>query len=110
MAKRKTLISRIGPRLKQLRKARGLGQKELGDRAALSAGYIGYLEQGIRVPAIDALERMCQAMRVSLAEFFSFDESADEVEELRQITVLLRDRDAREILKVRCVAEIILEK
>lgn len=110
MARKKELIKRIGPRLRQIRKARGLGQKELGDRAALSAGYIGYLEQGVRVPAIDALDRICQALKISLSEFFAFDEVVDESEALRKLTVLLRDHDARDILKVKQAAEIILAK
>ena len=53
----------LGPKIRQLRRRRGLTQAELAKRAALSWIYIAKLESGDRVaPSLTALERIARAL------------------------------------------------
>ena len=52
----------FGDRLRELRKERGLQQRELGERYKLSSSAIGSYERNLREPTLELL--------LSLAEFF----------------------------------------
>lgn len=98
-------IRRLGPRLKQLRKARQLSQKELGDRV-----FVSHIENGLRLPSLQTLVKICDALNITLGEFFSFDEPADEREALRQIVSLLRGRSTKNLVGARELLEVYFRK
>ena len=56
-------------RLKQLREAAGLTQKELADRAGLTTDGIARLERSDRKPTWETVLALCQALGVSCEEF-----------------------------------------
>lgn len=58
----------LGRRLRDLRDAKGLTQKQLADRTGLSAIFIRKLEAGERLPSLPVLEQIAAALgaRVSL--------------------------------------------
>ena len=58
----------IGERIKSIRKAQGWTQKELAKLAGLSASAITYYEKGQRIPSIIALQKIANALRVSITE------------------------------------------
>ncbi len=60
-----------GGRIKELRTARGLSQERLALSAGITPAYLGLLERGKRNATIVIIERICSAMNLSLAEFFS---------------------------------------
>ena len=64
------LPATIGRRVQQLRRARGISQEALAERAALHRNYVGSVERGERDIGIVALSRLAHALGVSLAEFF----------------------------------------
>lgn len=61
----------IGHKLKELRKAKGLTQEELADRAELSKGFISQLERDIASPSIATLVDILQCLGSDLKSFFN---------------------------------------
>ena len=68
----------IGPKLKELRIAKGLTQEELADRAELSKGFISQLERDLTSPSINTLRDILQCLGSDLKDFFN-DDTDDQV-------------------------------
>lgn len=62
----------VGKRVKELRNKLGISQEELADTAQLDRTYITSVERGKRNISIVNVEKLANALQVSLAEFFSF--------------------------------------
>ncbi|NGP45699.1 helix-turn-helix transcriptional regulator [Bacillaceae bacterium SIJ1] len=60
----------IGEKLKNLRLAKGLTLNELGKKAFVSQPYLSDIERGRTMPSLDKLRLICDALDVSLSEFF----------------------------------------
>lgn len=58
-------------RIKKLRNERGLSQEKLALSAGITPAYLGLLERGQRNATVVIIEKICNAMHISLAEFFS---------------------------------------
>ena len=52
-------------RLKQVRKTRGLTQKELANISSFTQGQISQWEKGVNVPSSDALAELASVLKVS---------------------------------------------
>lgn len=61
----------FGATLKSLRKVADFSQDELADRANVDRTYISLLERGQRSPTLDITVLLCQALGISLGEFFT---------------------------------------
>lgn len=61
----------IGQRLRAVRTARGLSQRELARQAGVTNGLISQIEQNRSSPSVASLKRILDAVPLSLAEFFS---------------------------------------
>ena len=59
---------RFGANLRRCRKRTGLSQEKLGERASLHRTEIGLLERGERVPRIDTLIKLAQALPADAAD------------------------------------------
>lgn len=62
----------VGKRVKELRNKLGISQEELAARAELDRTYITSVECGKRNISIVNIERLANALKVSLHEFFNF--------------------------------------
>lgn len=62
----------LGRRIQQLRKAAGLTQEELADRAKMDWKYLGSVERGERNVTIDNIERIMRGLRAEPYEPFLF--------------------------------------
>jgi len=62
----------IGKRVKELRNKLGISQEELADIAQLDRTYITSVERGRRNVSIVNIEKLANALKVTLAEFFTF--------------------------------------
>lgn len=65
-----SLTKRIGERIRSLRKARGLSQEELAEKAAVHYTFIGQVERGEKNFSIDTLERVIIGLDTSFEEIF----------------------------------------
>ena len=66
----------IGGRLKAVREARGLTQRDLAARAGLTNGAISLIEQNKSSPSVASLKRLLDAIPMTLSDFFSEVEDA----------------------------------
>ena len=60
-------MKQFGEHLRALRKARGLSQADLGERANLNDKYLGELVRGEGNPSLDVLQRLAKALDIDLA-------------------------------------------
>jgi transcriptional regulator with XRE-family HTH domain len=57
------LIGMIGKKIRQLRKAKGLSQRQLAEVAGVAASHVGLIESGrIRNPRLDTLLKLSVAL------------------------------------------------
>lgn len=63
----------VGKRVKELRNNLGISQEELSDIANLDRTYITSVECGKRNISIVNVEKLANALKVTLSEFFTFD-------------------------------------
>lgn len=61
----------IGGRLRAMREARGLSQRDLAGRAGLTNGAISLIEQNKSSPSVASLKRLLDAIPMTLSEFFA---------------------------------------
>ena len=64
---------KIGARMKELREARGLSQKDVAYAADLDRSYIASIENGARNVSCVNIEKIAKALQVSVRTFFSDD-------------------------------------
>ncbi|MDI5934303.1 cupin domain-containing protein [Halomonas sp. M4R5S39] len=64
----------VGSRLRQLRNARGLSQRELAKRAGVTNSTISLVEQNSVSPSVSSLKKILDALPVSISAFFAGDE------------------------------------
>ena len=62
----------VGKRVRELRNSIGITQEELADLVGLDRTYITSVECGKRNISIVNIEKLANALQVSLKEFFSF--------------------------------------
>ena len=67
-----TIEEKVGKRIKELRNNLGISQEELGFRSGVHRTYIASLEVGKRNISVATLEKIVNALNVSLSEFFKF--------------------------------------
>ena len=67
----------IGEKLRTIRKAHGLSQRELAARAGLTNGTISLIEKNRTSPSVASLKSLLDAIPISMAEFFSTIEEAE---------------------------------
>ncbi len=63
----------VGKRIRHLRKARALTQRELAERAGLHPTYLAGIERGERNPGLENMTAIAVALGVTLDELFVFD-------------------------------------
>jgi transcriptional regulator with XRE-family HTH domain len=60
----------VAKNLRELRKAKGLSQEELADRATVDRNYVGMVERSENSVSVDVLEKLADALEVGPSEFF----------------------------------------
>jgi transcriptional regulator with XRE-family HTH domain len=66
-----TIEKAFGLALKELRLEKGLSQEALATSSGLHRTYISLLERGIKSPSLTTLDRLSQALGVSLGQFIN---------------------------------------
>src|SRR5579871_2043036 len=65
-----SITSRLGRRVRELRRARGLSQVELAHAARMSRVFVGDVENGQKSASVDTLDKLANALGVEVAELF----------------------------------------
>ncbi len=107
------MTTNVGGRLKAVRNANGMSQRELAKRAGVTNGLISMIEQNRSSPSVASLKRILDAVPMTFSEFFSI-EYADEEKvfykssELREINparVFKIDADVAKLVSLRQVGD-----
>jgi len=64
------VLSLLGERLQQARRARGLTQRDLADALAISVAYLSLMERGGRNPPYSTVARLARELEVPVARLF----------------------------------------
>lgn len=97
--KHASIVQAFAERLKAVRTARGLTQRELADRAHITFSYVSRLEAGGAAPGIDLLQRLAEALGAKVAELLpASDGPAADREQLRQRFAVLVSKAGPETL------------
>jgi transcriptional regulator with XRE-family HTH domain len=67
----------IGDKIKKLREAKGLSQKEVALALSMNPSQYSKIENGKVDPQFSSIERIAKALGVSVADFFSADTIPD---------------------------------
>lgn len=60
--------AKLGARLRARREARGYTQSEIAEKVGVSTNYFGVLERGLKLPTLDTLILIADALELSPAE------------------------------------------
>ena len=69
-SKEAKLLKTFGKRVAEIRRARGLTQEQLADKADVTPLSIAFIEQGRRWPRLSTLDKLAGYLDVSVADFF----------------------------------------
>lgn len=67
------LYKKIGSKIRTLRKAQGLTQEQLAEKANINAYYQGEIERGLKKVSVEMLFKIAIALEIPLKEIFDFD-------------------------------------
>lgn len=100
---------RLGNRIRELRKKKGLTISQLAEKTNLSDNFIGSIERGIRSPAIKTLEKIALALEVKVKDLFHFPDVKARLREkaLNELILYLRDKKAEDIELISKIAELV---
>lgn len=97
-------MSQFADNLRAIRKAKGLTQDQLGERAGLSAKHIGEIERGKVSPTLEAIEKLANGLRVDLLVLIGDDASRMATRDVRveigQVLDRLDGAQLRAVLRV----------
>ena len=81
------MIMNVGARIKQLRIAKNYSVNKLANLAGISQSYLRDVELGNKNPTIETLSFLCDALDISLRDFFADETSSDFIDDplLKQI-------------------------
>jgi len=68
---------KFGQVLKKLRTAKGISQEDFALNIGLHRTYISQLERGLKSPSLRTINKICQELGISLAQFMEHLEQKD---------------------------------
>ena len=74
----------LGKAIKELRKHKGISQKELATRCGISTNAICSIENNTSFPAKSTFDKICKALRVPGAYIFLFSISEEDIPEKKR--------------------------
>jgi len=67
------ITQKTAKQIKYFRTKRGLSQESLALSAGLNPAYLGHIERCLKCPTIDTLNKIAQALNISLPELIGFE-------------------------------------
>ena len=78
----------LAARVKAFREAKGMSQRELGEKMERSAEAVSQLERALYLPNFDTMEKLCIGLGITMNELFDFQDMASPATE-KQLADLL---------------------
>jgi transcriptional regulator with XRE-family HTH domain len=108
------ITTELGTRIKNLRETVKLTQAQLAETSGLSDNFIGLVERGKAIPSVKSLNKIAEALKVSLAELFRFPDVGKELlpaeKLIRELSWLLKDRPLEDIQLITDITRRVLER
>ena len=86
----------LGTRIRKARKEKHITQEKLGEICELSTAHIGHIERGTRIPSLDTLFRIAQALDISM-DYLIFDSVAPDENLFTTLNSILQSKDKRKV-------------
>ncbi|MBX3538691.1 MAG: helix-turn-helix domain-containing protein, partial [Chelatococcus sp.] len=68
----------VGARLRELRAAAGLSQRDLAERAGVTHGLISMIERNRNSPSVASLRKILGGIPTTMSEFFNEDQATND--------------------------------
>lgn len=68
-----TYSNTLGSRIRQLRTVTDLSQEQLALKAGIAPSFLGEIERNMKKPSIDSIEKIANALEISVPELFNYD-------------------------------------
>jgi len=91
------LPNKLGARIKEVRRSRGLSQELLAEKAEISPRYLSRLEVGQQTPSLQTLDKLAEVLNVELWELCDFGHVGTLKELRNTLQHLIRDSDERKL-------------
>jgi transcriptional regulator with XRE-family HTH domain len=69
------IVLDIGSRIKRIRKSQGLTASELAEKIEITREHLSAVENNLKSVSLSTLQKICEALDVSLITFFSEDDA-----------------------------------
>jgi transcriptional regulator with XRE-family HTH domain len=104
----------IGARIREIRKAQGLTQEDVAEKAGMDFTSIGAVERGARNSSLKSLFRIAEALNVSLEELVRLPQDSILLDKNKKMTMLrlealIKDMEAEELKFILEIIEKICE-
>lgn len=99
----------LGMRIRKARKERHVTQEQLGEICELSTAHIGHIERGTRIPSLDTLFRIAQALDIS-TDYLIFDSVAPDKNLFTSLNSILQNKDKRKVKTFLTIIRAIADK
>lgn len=80
---------KIGRRIKEIRKSRGLSQEKLSEMVDIAQNTLSYIETGDNFFTADTLEKIISALEIEPDELFNFGHFKNNAELIQEINSIL---------------------
>lgn len=93
---------KLGLKMKELRKRKGLTQEELAELIQMEQNSISVMESGRNFPTLGTLEKIAKVLDVNLSDFFDYDyiEDIDVIKaSTEDIISKMDDKQLRQLFK-----------
>lgn len=81
----------LGERIKKIRDQKKMGLNETARLAGISGSYLSNIEKGIKSnPSTDTLQKIADALAVSINEFFDEDDNLDKDTQSEKISKMVK--------------------
>lgn len=87
----------VGERLKELRSQLNVSKRRLAKLSGVALSFINEIEKGTKAPTVATLERLCDALGITLADFFAPARQGAEPLQA-ELCQLLQDDKLRQLL------------
>lgn len=86
----------LGKKIRQTQKTEGITQAVLGEKVNLSTAHIGHIERGTRIPSLETVHSIAQALNVSM-DYLLLDSSDAGESALVAVASSIKGKDPRQV-------------
>ena len=101
----------VGAKIRHFRTLQGLSQEKLAWQAGIAPAFLGQLERGLKSPTIKTLEKITDALHISMAEFFAGPAETSESQNraMQQVMYQLHSLPVESIQKISVIIQNIMD-